>query len=170
MGNVGTLAAAVLLSFVVGGCGGPSGDAPSQKDVSEVPASAAEPAVETFQAAGYELSLFERDSGCQVAFEGHGREGEHTTALEPPCRFVRGPHGKEVQTITYDDIGDATVLIVVGTPGEMAVPALDPPGYCGTQSQGLILRDEEVVLSERVGRGRKCNLGEDEKEFWLFSH
>jgi hypothetical protein len=115
------------------------------------------------------LSLIERDGRCYIAHTGHGLDGELETALTPPCRVVMRPNGDEPQQVIYDDLG-ATVLILVGTPGEAAGPPLEPPAYCGTASQGLILTAERVSLSERVGQGRKCNTGEDEKEFWLFAH
>ena len=76
----------------------------------------------------------------------------------------------EIQQVTYPDIGNGTVLILVGTPGEGPEFELTPPAYCGTQSQAVILRDVGVLLSKRIGNGRKCNTGEDEKEFWLFAH
>lgn len=167
MGNVKAVAA-LLLALVA--CGGPAANPPQEPGAATATASRpqAEP-VETFQAAQYELSLIERDDKCYVSHSGHGRSGELAMALTPPCRVVMRPNGAEPQQVIYDDIG-ATVLIIVGTPGEEAGPPLEPPAYCGTESQGLILTGAQAALSERVGRGRKCNLGEDEKEFWLFAH
>ena len=88
----------------------------------------------------------------------------------PPCHFSLGHEGK-VQRFTYPELDDATVVIVIGTPPEkdLAEP-LTLRDDCGEESQGVILRQELVSLSERVARGSlKCaDAGVDEKEFWLF--
>jgi hypothetical protein len=131
------------------------------------------PASDHAVVAGYELRAEARDGRCVVSFVGRENRGELGLAPLPPCRFIRDFRG-DPQHVVYKDIGEATVLIVVGTPVTLGAEAA-PPGRgegCGTESQGIIVRKQGVLVSARVNRGSlKCpSRGQDEKEFWLFAH
>jgi hypothetical protein len=162
---------AIMLTVLLVGCEGRVNGAATDPIIAQQSDSQGpDMPVQVYSAAGYELSLIERNDGCYIGFSGHGHHGELQTSLELTCRFVVSPEGEKIQQVLYEDIGNGTVIIFVGTSGMEPEFEMAPPVYCGTQSQGVILRDEGVLLSKRIGNGRKCNVGEDEKEFWLFSH
>ena len=120
--------------------------------------------------AGYELQLEERGAKCILIFSGHSHRGELTLSPKPPCRFVRDWKG-DPQSFSYEDIGNAMIVILVGTPSKEVSSDLSKR-ECGTESQGVILREQGVLVSKRIGRGSLIcpSHGLDETEFWLFSH
>jgi hypothetical protein len=75
----------------------------------------------------------------------------------------------------YKQEHDVSVVIVVGSPE----PTEDPERaakikkyQCGSERQGVLLTASDVKLSKRVASGSQicAQVGEEEKEFWLFAH
>ncbi len=128
-------------------------------------------ASEATKVRGYELRLEDREGKCVVAYTGRKRRGETTLEIPPPCQFARNWRG-EPQSYTYQDLGPATVLIVVG--GPLDARRTDPlmKEGCGTQAQAILLRRSGVSASKKIGKGSTLcpSAGLDEKMFSFLAH
>lgn len=112
-------------------------------------------------ARGWTVGLLQ-GSPCAIEVrQGSGRASSLALAFGGSCDFIRD-HKGEPRTYVYSDAGPATVLVAVG----------EIQNGCGPVSQGILIRDRGVSVSNRVARGsQKCPAsGLDEKEFWMFAH
>lgn len=120
---------------------------------------------------GYTLRLEECEGKCVVKYAGEKHCGELVLDIRPPCQFVRD-YKSDPLSYTYEDAGNATVLVVVGAIGDSECTDPLMKKGCGTQTQGVILRCQGVSASKRIVKGSVwCpSKGIDEKEFWMFAH
>lgn len=126
----------------------------------------------THHVLGYTLRTGADGSRCVLSYAGPALSGELALELPAPCRVVLD-HRRAPQVFSYGQEDErTTVLAVAGgpPPSEGTVDAvLGVP--CGTQVQGVLLRDGQVEASRRVFQGSTfCpGTGLDEKMFRLFS-
>jgi hypothetical protein len=119
---------------------------------------------------GYTLTMDKCDGTACVEYFSKARKGKLPLTLDGPCDFARD-HKGNLLSYTYKDAKKVTVAIVVCAIGN---PSSNDPLVqkgCGTQAQGILIRENEIVLSSRIVKdGVWCPKGIDEKEFWIFSH
>jgi len=103
-------------------------------------------------ARGYRLQLKTREGRCVVAYNQGKRQGVLKLEIPPPCHFVYNEKGT-IQSYFYKDIGDATVLLVIGGPiDKRRTDKLMKEG-CGTQAQAILLRRRDVSTTKEIARG-----------------
>jgi hypothetical protein len=106
----------------------------------------------TVSVRGYRLQLKTQEGRCVVAYNRGERQGALKLELPPPCHFVYNEKGT-VQSYFYKDIGNATVLLVVGGPiDKRRTDKLMQEG-CGTQAQAILLRRRDVSTTKEIARG-----------------
>ncbi len=127
---------------------------------------------ESFTVKGYQLNLIERDGKCVVSFTKQNKTDEKSLDIGAPCRFVRMPgNTKAIQSVTYKDLKNATVILVVGGPTSPEQKDSLMPAGCGTQWQAILLRTTSVTVSKVKSGSVLCpSGGADEAMFWTASH
>ncbi len=98
---------------------------------------------------------------------------EGNLKLTPPCYFLRG-NGK-IQSFAYTDVKADKVLIIIGNIAgndDKKQYGVDNNLICGKKIQGLVLKGNKAVLTEKTIDGAlSCkDNGLDEKDFWFFAH
>ena len=116
------------------------------------------------------LKLSTENEKCILRTEGNKFE----VAPNPPCFFLRNKE-KGVQHFAYPDIKVEAVVIIAGT--EMSEQlkrewGLSKELQCGLDSQGVIIKNGKVSLSDKIMNDAVLckETGSDEKNFWYFSH
>jgi len=102
--------------------------------------------------------------------------GENRLLLhpKPPCHFLREPD-KSPQYYAYPKVGVDAALIVAGTPISDSIRkewGISENLICGFQSQGVLIKDGKVSVTDKtLDGGVLCrDEGADEKNYWYISH
>lgn len=123
--------------------------------------------------ASFALTIKETSDACALSYSREKQERFISLLLKPPCHFVLDWQ-RNIKAIPYEDLGPATVVIIVGTPISDNDPAhanLRIRDDCGAQIQGIVIRQNGVSALKQVHDAVRCaNNGVDEKEFWFVSH
>lgn len=125
----------------------------------------------SFVVGKWRLALAVKDGLCLLNYSNSESERELVLAPVPPCEFATQGPSKELQSFDFEAPIAQTILIVFGTAFTGAIPASWPKAYCGTVSQAILLREDELKLSERVAEGglRCSGKAVDKLQFKMFN-
>lgn len=132
---------------------------------------------DTYSVDGIKFQLLQYGDTAKINIESKGRIIQGELKLSPPCYFVK--RWGEVQSFAYPDVGVEYTLIVLGD-----TVGIDRKKYfgmneeadfsriCGEGIQGVLIKKDSIIVSERVlDGGFTClDSGRDEKDFWDFAH
>lgn len=123
---------------------------------------------------GKELKIFAVDNKCVLQVDDDGRKTTLELKPTPPCYFSRRGEASP-QSFSYPNVNVQVSMIIVGTPLQQADRerwGITGTEYCGEASQGILVRNNKVELSQKpLLDGVVCkDKGTDEKDFWYFAH
>jgi len=121
----------------------------------------------------YSIELIQKENKAFLVTKSKGTAKEHALILKPPCYFLR--EGGKVQTFGYSDVEVDHVIIIIGdiaSSEEKEMYKADTSKVCGKTIQGLLMKKDSAILSEKIISGAmSCkDNGLDEKDFWDFAH
>lgn len=119
----------------------------------------------------YNLILGEESGKCKITYLGLKNNGEVLLGITAPCQIIRD-HQHKPLLYTYKDLGNVSVILIVGGPPSQTKKDSFMKEGCGTQVQALLVRENDISLAEEIGKGGTfCpSAGADEKMFWFLSH
>jgi len=128
---------------------------------------------DTVTVGAYKFELIQNGQGAFLRTTSDKVEEDKKLKLRPPCYFLR-EDGK-LQTYAYEDVGVENVIIIIGDildDTKKRAYDVNSDQVCGEKIQGLVLKNQEVLISEKTISGAlSCkDNGLDEKDFWDFAH
>jgi hypothetical protein len=124
------------------------------------------------QVRGYTFKLKEQDGKCILNYSGHRHQGELSLMIPSPCEIMRDNKGGP-SFITYKDIGNTTVLLIVGGPTDSSRTDSWMKEGCGKSVQAILVRNNVVTVSAEIyNQGPIICPSDllDEPYYWLLSH
>lgn len=166
--------ASVWVALWAAGCGTDSEPTTTTKSDSDP---IVEAVTDTAVAAGQQLEIITREDDCVLRVNANSATEKQEMQLSPkaPCHFLRMPGSTSPRSLQFDDVNTEAVLIVSGTPASeesRIIWKLEPGLVCGEESQGVLVRNGAVLVTQAVRKGGiTCrDKGVDEKEYWAFAH
>ncbi|NAW49892.1 hypothetical protein GNY06_00245, partial [Elizabethkingia argentiflava] len=132
---------------------------------------------DTFSVDGINFKLLQNGDQAELKTEAKDRVVKGNIKLSPPCYFLK-LNGK-VQSFAYPNVKVAHTLIVLGDTVGTDVKKYfgfdendDFSRICGEGIQGILIKKDSVIVTERVldGGFRCVDPGTDEKDYWDFAH
>lgn len=121
---------------------------------------------------GVELLLLQSGDESILKISREGQVRKEKLQLKPPCYFMRTDKG--IQSFTYKNKGTKVVMVtgaLLKTEDKVYLGASEDM-VCGGQAQGILFRNDSVLISRKVLKGGMfCkDYGLDEKDFWTLAH
>ncbi|NAW50127.1 hypothetical protein GNY06_01560 [Elizabethkingia argentiflava] len=132
---------------------------------------------DTYSVDGINFKLLQNGDQAELKIEAKDRIVKGNIKLSPPCYFLKW-NGK-VQSFAYPDVKVTHTLVVLGDTVGTDVKKYfgfnendDFSRICGEAIQGILIKKDSVIVTERVlDGGFMCaDPGTDEKIFWEFAH
>lgn len=121
---------------------------------------------------GVSMVLLKSGNESILTIKKDGIETRRQLKIAPPCYFIRSD--KRIQAFSYKEKKTKVVMITghLMEDEEKAYLGASQEMVCGQKAQGVLFRNDSVLLSKKVlTDGMFCkDYGLDEKDFWTLAH